>query len=196
MHVVAWAIPNCLCGQLTRALAYCQEALDVLREQSEPFLLSYALSFLATSQLKARNLTDAQTCISEAIQVAEFSQHPLALLISLPIEASLAFATGNPVKAKQLNQRILDIAKTTAIQESLARALLFEASLNSEKSEAITLASQALELAEQHGWAHLAFEAESFLLQQGLGERYLKQRLMWLAELQKHAPSGSSFEYL
>ena len=177
-------------GQFKQALESSQTAIPVLKEQAEPFLFSYALSFLAATQIRLNDFSEARVAVDEAISIAERNQHPLGLLMALPRKAELALHMNDPITARETNETLIEIAETTEVLESNARALLFGTRLTEDASKAKHLAQQALELAEARSWTHIAFEATTVLCYLGHQEDFEAKRLHYLTLLQEHSPDG------
>ncbi|MDX2006662.1 MAG: BTAD domain-containing putative transcriptional regulator [Meiothermus sp.] len=172
-------------GRLREALELCQRSIPVLK-QHEPFLLSYALSFLSRTLYKMGDTKTARAVIEEAVNAAEHSQHPLGLQIVLPVFAELVLQGGDKAQAAKVNGRILHLARTTESLESLANALIFQAKLSEEASR-LPMLTEALEIAERNRLAPVALEAAAALSK--LDGAYEVKRLEWQGYLEQNALS-------
>lgn len=169
----------------------CQSAIEVLRQQDDPFLLGYALAFLARIQTARGDLSAAQTSIAQALSATETSQNPIGLVIILPIAAEIKLHAHERSAAEELSGRAYDLAKLIGAQESLANTLVLQAKMLSDKAKARSLLEEALDIASTNHLAFSAFAAANYLCQLGIT---CEQKECWLGYLQEHAPQAWYFE--
>lgn len=177
--------------QWTDAPMLCQTAIEVLRQHDDPFLLGYALAFLAHIQTGQGNLAAAQTSITQALSATETSQNPVGLVIILPMAAEIRLLAGERNAAEELNSRAHNLARQIGAQESLANTLVLQAKIVAGKAKAKSLLEQALDIANKNHLAFSAFAAASYLCQL---EGACEQKGFWLSHLHMHAPESWVFE--
>lgn len=127
---LAAALFSALAGETDEAVAHAIRATGYARELHDEDGLGTALARLGMMLLRRGDLVDADRCAQEALAIARKSSRPESLCMPLELVSSIEAGRGNLLQAREAEEEILAVTRTTHDLRNLLIAHLNLASTN------------------------------------------------------------------